>query len=965
MRRLALTVVTTFALSCAGVLYAQFTRPMLRVTALPPEAFEQLDPPVPSPEFSDMATRFLSTQSWAADAPYRHRDEDTFVYSRDYLLANEKRSVLLTPFAVVMAENLINGKEKVPITMVAESAQMNFSTSLTDTDFDVGHVTSGQLLGEVRFEGPDDLLIIGRDFFVDESSRRIWSDDIVLFRFGPHRGRGRGVELRLANGDVKDGLLAAESIRTVRVREDIVLELLEDGESRTADTKPTELIHVNSRGHLEFDLETNIATLERDINVRKPTAPGMDDTLKCELLNIHFRKTKNASAEDATDRLKPVQMTAQGSVELQSMENELWVTQITDLNYLLEERVIELSNSMTFSDGRGHAMKIVQQNSDMVCQRLILVHDEDNQIQSVRCPGAGLLKSHSEDKANELALVARWAEELVMEPGEREGVRVLRISGQAVVQQPAEKSQLSAQAIRMWFRERSEPRPTEQTTGTTAFAGTKLEPIRLEAEQDVRIISPRLTGPTNRLEVLFDQEAVVTNGTVDRERLSPPAFKGRTADRNTATKLGDKKFNVRSETIQVVYRAEPGEDQSEMPEVRLNGQVFVKSVDSQEKMTLTGDSLHVLEDASGNQTMKLVGSNRRPAVVRQMDRQIEGTSIFLERAANKAEVIGKGTLKFVVTKDFEGKELADPEPLEIVWVEGMTFDGVTAHLRGRVTATLGDGVAQRQELVCPEMRVHFTETISFTEGLNGGDESKLGKLLRSIECLGGVTVNSFEFSEGRTLEERHGSFRSIDINQQTGNTVAAGPGWITSWTQDRPRLSKAVSARANASAQARESAWNYTRIDFLGKVNGNFHQRTTTFNRDVAIVYGPVDRLAQVVDPDSGPGGELPEGAVRMTCDQLEITERGAKKGQRTMELLASGNAELDGRKVHAEADDIKYDERKELFTVVSHGNRMARLWQRERVGSPWRDFVGRRFDYSERNQGFKGSSVVGGGGGL
>jgi hypothetical protein len=951
------------ALSSAGVLYAHLTRPLLIVNALPDSVFEKLDPPAPSPKFADMAQRHLPQHKWAADAAYRHKDENTFVYSRDYLLGNEKRSISLKPFAIVMADKLGKGEKNAPVTMVADAAQLDFSAGLTDNDFDAGRVTSGQLLGEVQIDGPDNLLIKGRNFFVDENSRRIWSDDIVQFRFGPHRGRGRGVEIRLGSSDVRAGLLAAEAIRSVRIREDIILEMLAEGDRRTTRTTQTDLIHVRSRGHLEFDLETNIARLEGDVRLRKPTGVDEDDSLKCDLLSIYFQKTESRTSDQTG--LKPRQLTAEGNVELQSIQNELLVTQITDLEYRLDTRVIELANSIVFPDGSGPPLKVTQQSSDMVCRRLILAHDEENELRSLSCPGAGMLTGRSKEDTDTIELVARWMESLTLKPDRRPDIQLLEMSGKVSVLQPLKDTQLSANSVRLWIQQ-IEAQQKPQNGAGPSIADGKMKPLRLEADESVFIKSPQMSGPTNRLVVVFEGMPTPGKSLAVRQQFSPASFQPTAGDKSESeSKLFDKQFNVKANLIQARVRLDAPKEQSGLPEVHLHGKVSVASTDQEEPMVLRGDSLHVLEDESGNQTMNLKGTASRPALVQQLDRLIEGVSIYLDRVANEAEVEGAGTLKFIVDKDFEGKQLSESEPMTISWTKDMSFKSDEARLHGKVTARLGDDKTQRQELICPEMRVHFSQPISFTEGISGGDEAKLGKLLERIDCLGGVTINSFEFSQGRTAEERHAYFQQVTINQKTGNTEAAGPGWITSWTQDRPRLSKAVSARANTSIKAAKPGWNYTRIDFLGELKGNYRNRMTTFNRNVAIVYGPVERLSQVIDPDAGADGELPEDAVRISCDTLQVTERENKDGPQTVEVLGTGNAQLDGRKVHAEADEIKYDQYKELFTLLGKGNRLARLWQRDRVGAKWRGVPGRRFEYSARNQGMNASGVTGGSSGF
>ena len=91
--RVPLTLVTTLTLWCSFAVYARVTRPLLVPRAAPEKVLQELEPPAPSPEFAMWAGRFLQGEPWAISAPYRHRDQDTFVYAREYLLRNDRRSV--------------------------------------------------------------------------------------------------------------------------------------------------------------------------------------------------------------------------------------------------------------------------------------------------------------------------------------------------------------------------------------------------------------------------------------------------------------------------------------------------------------------------------------------------------------------------------------------------------------------------------------------------------------------------------------------------------------------------------------------------------------------------------------------------------------------------------------------------------------------------------------------------------
>ncbi len=963
MQRVALTTITVVALTCAAVVYARFTRPLLQVTSMPVAAFESMEPPAPSPEFVSMARRFLPNQAWAIDAPYRHRDESSFIYTQRYLLGNDGRSVSLKPFAAVLPGAAGDDEGDRPVTLVAEAAQVDFQSALDDGDFDAGRLTSGQLLGEVRIEGPNGLLIIGRNFFVSESSKRIWSDDIVRFRYGTNRGYGRGIEIRLAMPAEENdkGLFAADGIRTLRVREDVVLRLLDDSDAGSS-SEPVE-IQVNSEGHLEFDLETNIANLERGVVVRYPAQSEQADTLKCDTLSIQFEDEDEPEAAAAdkkggSGKLVPVQLIAQGHIELQSLENELLVTQVTDLTYLLKERIIEIANTMQFTSGNGPAMRIVQSSNNIRCRRLVLVHDEDNEITSALIRGPGVLKSRGAD-SNQVTATAHWTDEMRLEPDPTTaGRQVLWMAGSATIVQPEDHSRMSADVIRLWFvqtEEKAKAKDKRAASGLEAISG--FQPVRLIAEHNVDLQTPQMFGPTERLTIDFEPSLAPVTTTGQPFRVA--SFRG---DKSDKPKEIDETFRVRADSIYARVRLGSKQTKTETPEVKLEGHVRVDSFDSKQQpsLALAGDQLRILQDEAGGQAMKLVGNAKKLASVRQKDRTISGLSIYLDRDANNAEVVGKGSMLVQVDKDLEGKPLETPQPLEIEWARDMRFDGKVVDLRGAVTARLGTDKTQRQELICPQMKVHFSQQIDFTKSLAGGDERELGKLLETIVCLGGVTVNNFKFSQGRIIEERHASFRDLTLNQKSGDTAASGPGWITSWTQDRPKLSRAVSARANASVSARQGTWNYTRIDYMGVVDGNYRDRMSTFKENVRIIYGEVDRLSQVIDPDATQDGEMPDKAVRIECDQLQVSQREVTRGARTIELLGTGNTKMEGRKVVAKADEVLYDEYKELSTLVVRGNRTGTIWQRDDVGSEWRSAPFRRVDYSHRRQQLKATGVGG-----
>jgi hypothetical protein len=253
----------------------------------------------------------------------------------------------------------------------------------------------------------------------------------------------------------------------------------------------------------------------------------------------------------------------------------------------------------------------------------------------------------------------------------------------------------------------------------------------------------------------------------------------------------------------------------------------------------------------------------------------------------------------------------------------MTFDGEVADFYGSVRAVLQDN-----RMRCDQMHVELTSRISFPDDRPGGDNVEI----RSIVCKDGVEFESYEYEEAKLIGVRRASFWEFTLNQLTGDTEASGPGQVLFWRRgraNRASLSPSAVAAANQPLQSDSAEWEYSRIDFAGKTTGNLKKRQSTFHDRVRILYGPVVRPLDVIDPD-----DLPKDAGWMRCDILYFSQTPETKTEPAYsQLLASGNAELEGRSFHGRADTISYDESKGLYILRSTGSRMATIWRQKQIG--------------------------------
>ena len=258
---------------------------------------------------------------------------------------------------------------------------------------------------------------------------------------------------------------------------------------------------------------------------------------------------------------------------------------------------------------------------------------------------------------------------------------------------------------------------------------------------------------------------------------------------------------------------------------------------------------------------------------------------------------------------------------------------------------------------CQEMHVVLTERLLFTTDEDDDDDQQ--PEIHYILCREGVDVESYEYRDGKLIEISRARFWDFRLNQRTGKTLALGPGWIKRWRHregNRVGLSSVATVRANQPLEQETAGWKYTRIDFAGTSDGNTKQKFATFHDRVQIVYGPVDRPDEIVDPDS-----LPKNGGWMRCQTLQVDQHEESDGGAGhMKLLSRGDVELEGRafharsdsvsneesRYHARADFISYDESKDLYLLRSLGNRKAKIWRQKKIGGNYSPAVAQRMEF-------------------
>jgi hypothetical protein len=307
-----------------------------------------------------------------------------------------------------------------------------------------------------------------------------------------------------------------------------------------------------------------------------------------------------------------------------------------------------------------------------------------------------------------------------------------------------------------------------------------------------------------------------------------------------------------------------------------------------------------------------------------------GGEILLHRGENRLQIEGPGEMQLPIAQDHTGKELTRPEILNVVWKDGMNFDGQTVRVSGQVSAK-----SESQHALAETMEVSLTKRVDFSQ-----PRRREPLELRELQLHGKVWLEHRTLVEGRLQSIDHLQVRNLRVDRISGQVLADGPGWFDTVRFERnpeeglsPVAAGGPPPTAPASGPGREPLV-YVRIDFVRGITGNLHQGELQFDEQVRTLYGPVDDWDSKVDADAPQG--LGERDILLTCDTLRLVQMGQlPDGRKPVELTAWGNTVVESARFWSRSHRITYVQAKDLLVLEGDGRSDAQLWRQEQVGGP------------------------------
>jgi LptA/(LptD N-terminal domain) LPS transport protein len=340
---------------------------------------------------------------------------------------------------------------------------------------------------------------------------------------------------------------------------------------------------------------------------------------------------------------------------------------------------------------------------------------------------------------------------------------------------------------------------------------------------------------------------------------------------------------------------------------------------------------------------------------------ILGPEVTIDQATNKAWVVGAGAMQLESATNFQGEKLAKPVPMTIHWNDNMFFDGGWAEFSKGVQAE-----QENAHLACQTLQVSFDHPVSLKEGNHGGPPPRV----KNLVCYKDVRIDDRTLEDGRVVSAKRLNGPSLsmnalepeeaDVKAQTGspgNEIRMpGPGDVRLFqiggadplaAPPEPGAKVIAAKPAPGAAKKSDDVMKLTYISYGGVTGGSMYAnsktKTAIFLENVRVLNMPCDNPNIEIDLDNML--ELPEGALYLKSDRVEVYNRGDKKKSQ-QEMTAKGHVLVNTKEFYARSDVMRYNEAKDQIIFEGGDGGNATLYKIKQRGAPSQKIEGKKITY-------------------
>lgn len=936
----------------------------------PLEVLAEENGSVPEVRASTSTTRFLRELkplfpegSWELQQPTVLRSDQVTILLHDFKELDDG-SLQIKPCTLVFfgKEGDASKNSRGPTIMQApEGAVLQFDEPIDLSNNRIGKPVSGQLVGQIRIfsQGSatsDDLILQTSNVMIDE--KRVRTSEQVKFQLGENYGQGRYLMIsRAEKTDKRDksgswlddlGMIELEQLERLSLRlagDDMFSSFTQPGGSNSgsavlANTPvartpngPMSQVEVSCTGPLRFDLRRMIATVEENVAIMRKLPDQAIDTLRADQISLHLTRVPpprriDGGAQDKSPRLALTRVVGVGSPLVIDVASRQSYVETMQLEYNFDAADVKLRayNPYSPNSDRSGVVRVRNADYEIASPAIDYLHGETLAETKLIAAGPGHMRGTLEGNGQQIE--ASWRTSLSVQPFE--GQQVLKLDGVASVTAPG-LGQIESEAIELWLVERRVPVATRQD-GTIVYK-TNVLPRKLVSQSGdgatTNIQSPQFRGTLQRLTVQFQPGIAPLRRDDDAPNpgfLQPtPGVPGGTPIGSNAVAANRAKSTFVVNGGDLLVTVDP--DSQQLHGFAIRGETTVIQESAQATpMSLRASSVDFQYDAANRPVARLTGT---PAELSMSNMVLRGDDISLLGDQNRVLVPGRGSMRLPMTSP-TGSGLQQAPAIEMIdveWSGGLDFDGQLVTLSGDVVAN-GRDLTMRTD---DDLVILLDDRIDMSRADSGNVRPEVAR----VSARGGL----FAANRGRDERGKPSSYQQIftrdgDIDLKSGEMVANGPGWIAVTT-----IGSALSGITGQDTASTGNELTQMSLVFRNRLVGHLHRRDAKIDGDIRGWFGVVDAWEKRINPVEQ--RDLGEKDFRFACEEIFVMESptapipNKPRARKPLELLATGDTYVESQGFAASGSRIKYAEDKGMLTLEGDQDRLARLWQRSRVGAP------------------------------
>ena len=400
---------------------------------------------------------------------------------------------------------------------------------------------------------------------------------------------------------------------------------------------------------------------------------------------------------------------------------------------------------------------------------------------------------------------------------------------------------------------------------------------------------------------------------------SQPAAPGARPAAPTGPQLGvagatgeNRPFDLTAKKVEVWIARSPLKSQVEKLECLGTVSVTQRKSPGQPRSTeVKGDSLKMTSQQEGLYHLVVTGDLGE---LQTESIYIAGPEVHIDQLANEAWVVGDGVMTMESKSNWQGEELAKSVPLTVHWSKSMLFNGRSAEFHGNIQAE-----QDRGRLGCQVLEVTFDRPIVVAPAEPGKAKQPAVRVSNMV-CDRDVRVEERSTSApgwcatppapgghrrehggaGGRRARREGKGRQQARRLRPGEHSRLGGSRRRAVDDRRGGAAAKPASKAAGQPLVKPAAKSgpsrkVTLVNFGRQMVGNSQSGKATFYDGVRVLNMPCEKHDAKLDMDVVLETDLPEGALYIKCDKLEVLDRKVD-GQPSKEMKSTGKVLVLGK---------------------------------------------------------------------